>query len=177
VPLASAIKSLTLDIRAVLARSQGVTSRRLASAGLDGSILRIESSLTPVSIRGSSVHELSVCQALLAQVTEIAIDRGASAVAQINVEVGPLSGVDPVLLASAFEVVRAGSCAAKATLSITTVVVTISCLSCGAESQTRPNRLLCDICGGYRTRVVGGDELRLRRVELRMPQSRAAATA
>ena len=123
------------------------------------------------------MHELSVCQALLAQVTEIAIDRGASAVAQINVEVGPLSGVDPVLLASAFEVVRAGSCAAKATLSITTMVVTISCLSCGAESQTRPNRLLCDICGGYRTRVVGGDELRLRRVELRMPESRTAATA
>jgi hydrogenase nickel incorporation protein HypA/HybF len=177
VPPESAIESLTLDFRSVLARPQGVTSRRLASAALDGSILRIESSLTPVSIRGSSVHELSVCQALLAQVTEIAIDRGASAVAQINVEVGPLSGVEPALLASAFEVVRAGSCAAKATLSITTMVVTISCLSCGAESQTRPNRLLCDICGGYRTRVVGGDELRLRRVELRMPQSRAAATA
>jgi hydrogenase nickel incorporation protein HypA/HybF len=123
------------------------------------------------------VHELSVCQALLAQVIEIAINRGASSVVRINVEVGPLCGVEPALLASAFEAVRAGSCAAAATLSIETTAITISCSECGAESQTRPNRLLCAECGGYRTRVVAGDELRLRRVELRMPEPRLATTA
>jgi hydrogenase nickel incorporation protein HypA/HybF len=123
------------------------------------------------------VHELSVCQALLAQVTEIATDHGASTVARIIVEVGPLSGVEPALLASAFEIVRAGSCAATATLLIETMAVTISCMSCGAESHTQPNRLLCAACGGYRTRVLGGDELRLRRVELRLPQLRPASTA
>jgi hydrogenase nickel incorporation protein HypA/HybF len=125
----------------------------------------------------SVVHELSVCQALLAQVVEIATDRGASAVSRITVEVGPLSGVEPALLASAFEIVRAGSCAAGAILLIETTAVTISCLICGAESQTAPNRLLCAACGGYRTRVVGGDELRLRGVELRVPEARPASTA
>jgi hydrogenase nickel incorporation protein HypA/HybF len=125
----------------------------------------------------SVVHELSVCQALLAQVVEIATDRGASAVSRITVEVGPLSGVEPGLLASAFEIVRAGSCAAGAILSIETTAITISCLICGAESQTAPNRLLCAACGGYRTRVVGGDELRLRGVELRVPEARPASTA
>jgi hydrogenase nickel incorporation protein HypA/HybF len=123
------------------------------------------------------VHELSVCQALLAQVVEIATDRGASAVSRITVEVGPLSGVEPALLASAFEIVRAGSCAAGAILSIETTAITISCLICGAESQTAPNRLLCAACGGYRTRVVGGDELRLRGVELLVPEARPASTA
>ena len=125
----------------------------------------------------SVVHELSVCQALLAQVVEIATDRGASAVLRITVEVGPLSGVEPGLLASAFEIVRAGSCAAGAILLIETTAITISCLICGAESQTAPNRLLCAACGGYRTRVVGGDELRLRGVELRVPEARPASTA
>jgi hydrogenase nickel incorporation protein HypA/HybF len=125
----------------------------------------------------SVVHELSVCQALLAQVVEIATDRGASAVSRITVEVGPLSGVEPALLASAFEIVRAGSCAAGAILLIETTAITISCLICGAESQTAPNRLLCAACGGYRTRVVGGDELRLRGVELRVPEARPASTA
>ena len=125
----------------------------------------------------SVVHELSVCQALLAQVVEIATDRGASAVSRITVEVGPLSGVEPALLASAFEIVRAGSCAAGAILSIETTAITISCLICGAESQTAPNRLLCAACGGYRTRVVGGDELRLRGVELLVPEARPASTA
>jgi hydrogenase nickel incorporation protein HypA/HybF len=123
------------------------------------------------------VHELSVCQALLAQVSEIASDRGASTVERINVEVGPLSGVEPALLVSAFEVLCTGSCAAKATLSISTVPITIGCLTCGAESQARPNRLLCAACGGYRIRVIGGDELRLRGVELSLPHAQPAASA
>jgi hydrogenase nickel incorporation protein HypA/HybF len=116
------------------------------------------------------VHELSVCQALLTQVAEIAVARGASVVERITVEVGPLSGVEPGLLASAFSIARAGSCAAEAELLIESGAVIIGCTVCGAQSHTAPNRLVCAECGGFRTRIVAGDELRLRRVELRMPQ-------
>jgi hydrogenase nickel incorporation protein HypA/HybF len=116
------------------------------------------------------VHELSVCQALLQQVAEIAAGRGASAVESITIEVGPLSGVEPVLLSNAFAIVRAGGCAARAALVIESAAVTISCVSCGAQTQPKPNRLVCAVCGGFRTRIVAGNELRLRRVELHMPQ-------
>jgi hydrogenase nickel incorporation protein HypA/HybF len=111
------------------------------------------------------------------QVTDIAMESGASAVARIIVEVGPLSGVDPALFASAFSVMRAGTYAAGAELAVETMPVTVSCLVCGTESQTRPNRLVCSECGGYRTRVICGDELRLRTVELRMPEPQAASAA
>jgi len=121
------------------------------------------------------VHELSVCQALLTQVAEIAAGRGARVVERITLEVGPLSGVEPALLASAFSIVRAGGCAAEAALSIESTTVTICCVSCGAQSNPKPNRLVCAVCGGFRTRIVAGDELRLRRVELRMPESRPAS--
>ena len=117
------------------------------------------------------MHELSVCQALLTQVAEIAVGRGATVVERITIEVGPLSGVEPALLASAFAIVRAGSCAAQAELLIESTTVTISCVSCDAQSQAEPNRLTCAVCGGFRTRILAGDELRLRRVELRMPES------
>ena len=120
------------------------------------------------------MHELSVCQALLRQVAEIAAGRGASVVESITIEVGPLSGVEPALLSNAFEVVRAGGCAARAALVIESAPVTISCLSCGAQSQPKPNRLVCAVCGGFRTRIVAGDELRLRRVELQIPESVAS---
>jgi hydrogenase nickel incorporation protein HypA/HybF len=120
------------------------------------------------------VHELSICQALLSQVTAIARGQGADAVERIVLEVGPLSGVDAGLLARAFEVARIGGCAAGAALSIDTPQVTVSCLTCGAQSQPAPNRLLCNACGGYRTRIIAGDELNLRRVELRMPLAPAA---
>lgn len=121
------------------------------------------------------MHELSVCQALLTQVTEIVAERGAADVARITIEVGPLSGVDAALLCTAFAVLRAGSCATGATLSIEATAVEIACLTCGGQSQTAPNRLVCGFCGGYRTRIVAGDELRLRRIELRVPQRASAA--
>jgi hydrogenase nickel incorporation protein HypA/HybF len=122
------------------------------------------------------VHELSVCQALLGQVAEIAKGRGASAVDRITIEVGPLSGIEPELLASAFAVLRAGSCAAQALLSIESTMVSISCVGCGAQCPAEPNRLVCAVCGGFRTRIIAGDELRLRRLELRVPQFRSALT-
>jgi hydrogenase nickel incorporation protein HypA/HybF len=121
------------------------------------------------------VHELSVCQALLTQVTEIVAGQGAADVARITIEVGPLSGIDAALLCSAFAILRAGGCAAGATLSIEPTAVEIACLTCGGQSQTAPNRLVCGFCGGYRTRIVAGDELRLRRIELRVPQRASAA--
>ena len=117
---------------------------------------------------GIDVHELSVCQALLGQVAAIAQTRGAESVAHITIEVGPLSGTDPDLLKSAFQVMRSG-CAAMAQLTVNRRAVEIVCLSCGANSETVPNRLVCQHCGGWRVRVTAGDELRLLRVEMRVP--------
>jgi hydrogenase nickel incorporation protein HypA/HybF len=108
----------------------------------------------------------------LRQVAAIAADRGARAVERIIIEVGPLSGVEPGLLARAFAALRAGGCAAEAALSIESTAVTIGCMTCGTQSQTKPNRLVCAACGGFRTRIVAGDELRLRRVELQVPPPR-----
>lgn len=121
------------------------------------------------------MHELSVCQALLAQVTDIAIGRGATAVRTITIEVGPLSGIEPALLASAFETLRRGSCAAQAALLIEAPAVMVRCMSCNAQTRPEPNRLVCALCGDFRTRVVAGDELRLRRLELRVPESLPAS--
>ena len=116
------------------------------------------------------MHELSVCQALLIQVADIARARGAEAVQRITIEVGPLCGTEPDLLLNAFLVMRSGS-AASASLVIERCPVAIRCLQCGIESETAPNRLVCPSCGGFRTRVTGGAELRLLRVEMRMPES------
>jgi hydrogenase nickel incorporation protein HypA/HybF len=115
------------------------------------------------------VHELSVCQHLLAQVADIATIQGASTVRRITVELGPLCGVEPSLLERAFQLARAGSCAADAELEIQLTGVLVCCALCGAQTPARPNRLVCGGCGGHRTRLVSGDEMRLRAVELLMP--------
>lgn len=113
------------------------------------------------------MHELSICQALLTQVTCISGAAGAGRVERIVIEVGPLAGVEPGLLASAFLVMRAGGCAAEAALIIESAAIKVACDACGSVSAALANRLLCALCGGYRTRVICGEELRLLRVELR----------
>jgi hydrogenase nickel incorporation protein HypA/HybF len=112
------------------------------------------------------MHELAVCQALLDQVTDVARAHGAAGVQRIAVQVGPLSGVLPELLAQAFSVARAGTAASGAVLEIEEVPLRVRCERCGAETAAAVNRLLCGACGDYHTRVVSGDELLLARVEL-----------
>lgn len=116
------------------------------------------------------MHELSVAQALVEQVEAIALEHGASAVARIQLRVGPLSGVVPELLETAFPLAAAGSLAAMAELSIQAAPLRVRCETCGAESEAAPNRLLCAACGDWHTRVVSGDELLLERVELDIPE-------
>jgi hydrogenase nickel incorporation protein HypA/HybF len=111
------------------------------------------------------MHELSICQALLDQVEDVARAHGAAQVEEIVLAVGPLSGVEPALLANAFEVARRGSCAA-AELRLETAPVRVRCLDCGAESGCAANALLCAGCRGHRVELVNGDELILLRVRL-----------
>ena len=123
------------------------------------------------------MHEFSICQALLSQVADIARDRGAEAVERITIELGPLSGVDSTLLIGAFAVMRAKGIAAEARLVIEQIAVVLGCQACGARTEARLSRLVCGACGGFRTRVVSGEELRLRRVEMRMPERIPAPAA
>lgn len=112
------------------------------------------------------VHELAVCQGLLRQVMDIARQEQARTVTRILVRIGPLSGIEPRLLASAFPIASAGTPAAGASLVLETLPVRVRCEQCGAESDALPNRLLCGQCGDYHTRLLSGDELLLASVEL-----------
>lgn len=112
------------------------------------------------------MHELSICNALVAQVESIAAEHGATSVSRIVLQIGPLSGVEADLLRNAYPLAVAGTIAESAELELERSDVTVACSICGEETKARPNRLLCGTCGDFRTRVVSGDEMILRRVEL-----------
>ncbi|MEN8177266.1 MAG: hydrogenase maturation nickel metallochaperone HypA [Pseudomonadota bacterium] len=112
------------------------------------------------------MHELSVCQALLKQIEEIAVRENAREITRIFVRVGPLSGVVPDLLKQAFTIARAGSIAAGAELITEDQPIRVRCQQCGAETTASPNKLICASCGDYRTQLLSGDELLLASVEL-----------
>jgi len=112
------------------------------------------------------MHELSIAQALVEQIEAHVASHGAQAVGRVVVKIGPLSGVEPELLATAFPLAAAGSLAATAELILETLPVRVRCQSCGAETEAAANRLLCGECGDWHTQLRSGDELLLASLEL-----------
>ncbi len=112
------------------------------------------------------MHELSVCQALIGQVEDVARERGATGVKSVRLRIGPLSGVEAPLLEQAYPLACAGTVAESSGLVIELAPVRVQCETCGAETEAAPNRLICAICGDYHTRLLSGDEMILMSVEL-----------
>ena len=112
------------------------------------------------------MHELAICQALLRQVLEVAEDRDCRGIGRIKLRIGPLAGVEPGLLKSAFPLVAAGTPCEGAIIEIEDIPVRVRCRICGSTSQTRLNRLLCTDCGAWRVTLISGDEMLLATVEL-----------
>ncbi|MEW6132798.1 MAG: hydrogenase maturation nickel metallochaperone HypA [Pseudomonadota bacterium] len=116
------------------------------------------------------MHELSVAQALVEQIDGIVRAHSADAAVSFRLRIGPLSGVLPELLESAFGLAAAGSTAEQAAMELVEAPVRVRCQTCGAETEAAVNRLLCGACGDWHTQLISGDELILESVELRMPE-------
>jgi hydrogenase nickel incorporation protein HypA/HybF len=110
------------------------------------------------------MHELAICQSLIGAVEKAAAGQGE--VTEILVAIGPLSNVEPSLLARAFSLAREGTIAGKAQLEIEIMPVRVWCEACQLESPASANRLICSGCGGWRVELRSGDELLLKRIEM-----------
>ena len=111
------------------------------------------------------MHELSICTALLRQVEALASNE-VGRVSAVRMTAGPLSGVEPNLLAQAFHVARTGGKMSMAELIIEWAPVRIHCLGCALETEASPNALACPTCGSERTQLLSGDELLLTGIDL-----------
>lgn len=117
------------------------------------------------------MHELAVAQALVEQVDAVIDQHGASQASLILVRIGPLAGVVPDLLATAFPLAAAGSRMEHAQLEFAHAPIQVRCRTCGAETEAAMNRLLCGACGDWHTQLISGDELLLESVELEIAPS------
>jgi hydrogenase nickel incorporation protein HypA/HybF len=112
------------------------------------------------------MHEFAVCQDMLHQIESIAAEQQAAAVDMVTVRIGPLSGIEAHLLSQAFPLAAAGTIAEKAELIVEALPIKVKCQSCGAETEAKPNRLVCGQCGDYHTQLLSGDEMLLASLEL-----------
>ena len=120
------------------------------------------------------MHEASLIASLLRQVDELAAQNGGGRVDQVRIEVGPLAGVEPLLMREAFERLRVGTTSAEAELMIDAVGLTCRCRRCRRDYVTDTLRFDCPLCGGD-VDVLSGDRVVL--LSLTLAQSVEASTS
>ncbi len=113
------------------------------------------------------MHELSVALSILEMAGEEAERQGGGTVAAIHLRVGPLAGVIPQALRSAYELAREGTPLAAAELVIEDVPLIAFCASCQAErAPPSPMELWCPVCGTPMPEIVRGRELEVTALEI-----------
>ena len=110
------------------------------------------------------MHEYSIVQSLVDSVQDVVKQNGGKAVHQVSIQIGELSGVDIDLLKTAYDTFREGTICERAPLTIEKTPARWQCPKC-ASSIERGAILRCSVCGEP-ARMVSGDEILLRRVEL-----------
>lgn len=100
------------------------------------------------------------------EVARVARDERARRILSVTVRIGPLAGLEPALLESAYPLASAGTVAEHSRLILERSAVRVRCLTCGAQSEAASTRLLCAVCGAWRIEVLEGEELLLTGVEL-----------
>ncbi len=110
------------------------------------------------------MHEYSIVQALIERVEELARDRKATAVRGVLVSIGELAGVEPDLLATAYDTFRERTVCEGAPLTILPVAARWDCPRC-RQGIPRGAILACARCGAP-ARLAEGDEIVLERIEM-----------
>lgn len=115
------------------------------------------------------MHESSLVRALLTQVREACQPYSPIDIDEVVIAIGPLAGVEPLLVASAFELLTQNTDLAHARLVIRQVPLRLACQTCGGEHESDEIRFHCPNCTSPRTQVIGGDGMILRHITVREP--------
>ncbi len=106
------------------------------------------------------MHEQSLVRSLLKQVESLRCEYDGGCVSEVRVEIGPLSGVESLLLLGAFELLSNGTTADGATLVVDEVPLMAKCKSCSHAFEINNFVFSCPLCGGN-VKVTSGDEFLL----------------
>lgn len=112
------------------------------------------------------MHEMSLCRSILQTLEEHAQRKRFSRVRQVRLEIGALAGVEIHALRFGFEAVTRDTLAEGATLEIIAVPGRAWCIACRRPVAVRQRFDPCPACGGHVLRITGGDELRIKDLEV-----------
>ncbi len=112
------------------------------------------------------MHEMALCQGVVQILEEQAKAHGYSHVKTVRLEIGPLATVEPEALRFCFDAAARGTLAENAKLDIVTTPASAWCFSCGETVTISERNGVCPNCGSYQVQATGGDELRIKELEV-----------
>ncbi|MCB1857371.1 MAG: hydrogenase maturation nickel metallochaperone HypA [Gammaproteobacteria bacterium] len=112
------------------------------------------------------MHEISLCEGILLVLEEQAASQGFQRVTKVWLEIGDLAGVELEALRFGFEVVTRNSLADGAVLEILGVQGEAWCMQCSARVVVKQRFDRCPRCGGFQLQVVGGEQMRIKELEV-----------
>ena len=112
------------------------------------------------------MHEMSLCEGVMQVIEEHAAQQGFTKVAVVRLEIGDLAGVELESMRFCFDAITRGGIADGAQLEIIEVPGQAWCLSCGKSVAVKRRYDACPECGSYPLQVTGGDEMRIKELEV-----------
>jgi hydrogenase nickel incorporation protein HypA/HybF len=109
------------------------------------------------------MHEVSMCEHLLALLEQEAKRHGVKKIIRLRLEIGRLACLEPEALRFAFDAMAPGTIAAE--LQIDQPPIRATCKDCGVTVELDSRFGPCTSCGGARLEVRRGEEMRLLEME------------
>ena len=112
------------------------------------------------------MHEMSLCEGVLQVVQDNARSQQFSRVKTVYLEIGRFAGVEIEAMRFCFEAICRDTLAEGAALEIIELPGQCWCMDCGHTVRLQQRLDPCPDCGGYQLEATGGDELRVKQLEV-----------
>jgi len=112
------------------------------------------------------MHEMSLCESVLQVVEEEAQKQQFGKVKWLQLEIGALAGVEVEAMRFCFDAVSRNSILQGAALDIVQSPGQAWCMQCAASVEVNERYSPCPRCGSYQLQVTGGDEMRIKQLEV-----------
>lgn len=112
------------------------------------------------------MHEVALCESIRRVIGDAARARGFASVRLVRLEIGRFAAVERQALEFAFDAVMQGSPAEGARLEIVDLPGRAMCYDCQREVEIAARLDPCPRCGGGRLMPVGGNEMRIKELEV-----------
>lgn len=112
------------------------------------------------------MHEMSLCESVLQILEDSARQQGFSRVKTVWLEIGGLAGVELEAMRFGFDAVKCGTLADQARLEIIELPGAAWCMHCAKTVPVKQRFDACPDCGSFQLQVTGGDELKIKELEV-----------